>query len=75
MNHQGVTSSADAGGVQVYVFAITPFSIQSIRISPKISDDLTILGPEGPTVTGWALAGAALAVIVVAALVVLRKRR
>ncbi|NIN69504.1 MAG: hypothetical protein GTO63_33435 [Anaerolineae bacterium] len=74
INYQGPTISADAGGAEVYVFVVTHFSLQSIRIFPKIVND-ALFGDEGLTATGWAVVGVAVAVVVVAALVAVRKRR
>lgn len=74
VNYQGVTSSADAGGAMVYVFVITHFSVQSISISPTASGG-AILGAQGLTTMGWAVVGAAIAVVLVAAVAALRKRQ
>ena len=69
VNYLGVTASADAGGAEVYVFVVTHFSIQSIMISPS-----ALVGADGLTAMGWAVIGAAVAVIVVAAGIALRKK-
>ncbi len=75
VNYQGVVASADAGGVEVYVFVVTHFSVQSITLSAQTSALGTLLGPGGLTAMGWTVVGAALAAILVAGLVALRRRR
>ncbi len=75
VNYRGMTASEDAGGAKVYVFVINHFSIQSIEISPQTSGTGTILGAEGLTAMGWAVVSVAIAVILVAAVVALRKRQ
>lgn len=74
VNYFGLTVSAEAGGTEVYAFVITHFSVQTIKLSPKILNG-TLLGPDGLTTMGWASIGAAVTVVLVAAIVALRKRR
>lgn len=75
VNYDGIEASADAGGVEVYVFVVMHFSTQSITLSAQTSSLGTLLGPGGLTVMGWIVVGAALAAILVASFVAFRRRR
>ncbi len=75
VNYQGLTTSADAGGVNVYVFVIVHFSVQSLKLSAETLAPGALLGSEGLTALGWTVVGLALAAIAVASLVVLRRWR
>lgn len=74
VNYQGLTVSDDAGGAEVYVFNVTHFSTQTIKISPSALNGDVFLGADGLTIMGWAVIGAAVVVTAVAAGIALRKR-
>lgn len=74
VNYEGVGASEDAGGAQVYVFAVTHFSVQTIRISSQAIPGDTFMGANGLTALGWVMVGAAVILVTMAAVVALRKR-
>ncbi len=72
VQYMGPTISDTVGGLSVYLFVLSHFSIQSITISPEVLPP--VLTQEGLTTTGWAfLAGGAL-LAVAAAIIALRRR-
>ncbi len=72
VNYEGLVASEEAGGEEVYVFVVTHFSVQSIRISPALES--TLPGVRGLTPVGWAFVGIAGLVVLLAAATALRKR-
>lgn len=74
VTYQGLVASDDAGGEEVYVFVVTHFSVQTIRISPA-SLEPTLPDVYRLTLVGWAFVGIAALVVLLAAVAALRKRQ
>ncbi len=74
VNYAGLVASEDAGGEEVYVFIVTHFSVQTIRISPAslvpTLPDANLLSP-----VGWALVGVAALVVLLATVAATRRRQ
>ncbi len=74
VNYGGLVASEDAGGEEVYVFIVTHFSVQTIRLSPA-SLELTLPDANLLTPVGWALVGVAVLVVLLATVIGTSRRQ
>ncbi len=77
VQYMGPTISDTVGGLNVYLFVLSHFSIQSITMAPEVLPPVVpppVLTQEGLTTTGWALLVSGALLAVAAAIVALRRR-
>ncbi len=73
VNYEGLVASEEAGGEEVYVFVVTHFSVHTILLTP-LAGGFPSIGEVGLNATGWVLVGTAVALVVGAAGLALRRR-